>query len=448
MSDDTPHERTAGGEPSVRGDGGSRSDGGTPTSDGHHLGPGPFAVRRDRVVLWLVAALLLAALTYVTWRFVGTVVLGLFAYYVTRPVFARFERRLDSRTLAVVVALLTVALPVLVLVGWTIAVAVRSLAGVFDSDIGAQITDLAEPYVDVPAIAADLTTTIRTLLEDPSRLASLELGPGLSDAFGVIVGTVGELFAFAIHGFIVLIIVFYLLRDDYRIAAWARTTVAPSHGVVEQYLRAVDRDLKNVFFGNILNALLTGFLAVVTYVLLNLVAPEAVAIPEPVLVGLLVGAASLVPVIGIKLLTIPISVYLFGQALLTSVDTLWFPVLFVVISFVVVDYIPDQLLRPYVSGRSLHVGAVMLAYTVGPFLFGWYGIFLGPLILVVIFEFGRIVVPWLLADGDASDLPPLDREGQVDDADAAPSTTAEDAAVSGGDAEDSDPGPTEESPTD
>jgi hypothetical protein len=39
----------------------------------------------------------------------------------------------------------------------------------------------------------------------------------------------------------------------------------------------------------------------------------------------------------------------------------------------------------------------MVAYVFGPLLFGWYGIFLGPLILVAIVEFARIVVPWLLA---------------------------------------------------
>jgi hypothetical protein len=44
----------------------------------------------------------------------------------------------------------------------------------------------------------------------------------------------------------------------------------------------------------------------------------------------------------------------------------------------------------------------MLAYLFGPLLFGWYGIFLGPFLLVVVFEFGRIVVPWLVG---AEDLP-------------------------------------------
>jgi predicted PurR-regulated permease PerM len=96
-----------------------------------------------------------------------------------------------------------------------------------------------------------------------------------------------------------------------------------------------------------------------------------------------------------KLVWVPIALLLIVDSLVTDPSTVWFPLLFAAVSTVVIDYIPDQLLRPYVSGRSLHVGAIMLAYIVGPLLFGWYGLFLGPLVLVVIWEFARIVVPWL-----------------------------------------------------
>jgi hypothetical protein len=69
---------------------------------------------------------------------------------------------------------------------------------------------------------------------------------------------------------------------------------------------------------------------------------------------------------------------------------------FALVSFVVVDTIPDLVLRPYVSGRSLHVGSVMIAYTFGPLLFGWYGIFLMPMLLVLVFHFARLVLPELV----------------------------------------------------
>jgi len=62
-------------------------------------------------------------------------------------------------------------------------------------------------------------------------------------------------------------------------------------------------------------------------------------------------------------------------------------------------------LRPYVSGQNVHVGALMLAYTLGPLLFGWYGLFLMPVLLVLVIQFARIVLPDLLAADEPPTIP-------------------------------------------
>jgi predicted PurR-regulated permease PerM len=369
---------------------------------------GNVEFRRGRVALWIAALLVLLVLLYVSWRYVGTVVLGLFAYYVTRPVFHRILARTSSRTGAVVASLLLVALPVLVLVGWTVIVAVRALRDFGSDGAFAQLEQVLTPYLDIEAAVNEIETVARQVAANPGRVDQLNVGGITANVVDLLSASVSILFTALLHAFVALVIVFYLLRDGHRVATWARRTFVEEGGVFDAYLVAVDQDLKNIYFGNILNALFTGLLAATTYTLLNLVAPPGVGIPEAALVGLLVGAASLVPVIGIKLVWVPVSVFLFATSLLADPQTAWFPVLFAVVSIVVVDYIPDQLLRPYVSGRSLHVGAVMIAYTLGPLLFGWYGIFLGPLVLVVVFEFGRIVFPWLVDPERArSEVQPL-----------------------------------------
>jgi predicted PurR-regulated permease PerM len=141
---------------------------------------------------------------------------------------------------------------------------------------------------------------------------------------------------------------------------------------------------------------LTGSIAVLTYSVLNVHAPAGLRIPAAPLVGLLAGVASLVPIVGMKLVYVPVAVYLAGVGLLTDPTALWFVAAFALLSFVVVDTIPDLVLRPYVSGRSLHVGSLMIAYTFGPLLFGWYGIFLAPMLLVLIVHFARLVLPELV----------------------------------------------------
>jgi len=144
---------------------------------------------------------------------------------------------------------------------------------------------------------------------------------------------------------------------------------------------------------------LTGSIGVLAYSILNVYAPPGLSIPAAPLVGLLAGVASLIPIVGMKLVYIPVALYLSVVAVLTDPTGLWFVVVFAAISFVIVDTIPDLVLRPYVSGRSLHVGSLMIAYTFGPLLFGWYGIFLAPMLLVLVVNFARLVLPELL-DGD------------------------------------------------
>jgi predicted PurR-regulated permease PerM len=225
--------------------------------------------------------------------------------------------------------------------------------------------------------------------------------------------------------FISFSLAFYLLRDTNRLTGYG-ALLADDHGTLEAYGRAVDSSLSSIFFGTILNAFLTGVIAAIAYSLLNLMAPAGLAIPFPALLGVLAGAGSLIPVVGMKIVYVPLVAYLAARAVLDGTG-LQFVAIVAAVSLVVVDFIPDLVLRPYVSGRGLHTGTVMFAFVLGPILFGWYGLFLGPLILVLVAHFVRLVLPELL-DGDrpepaaveprpdAADRPPADGTSEAPEA--------------------------------
>ena len=344
-------------------------------------------------VLWAGFGLCLAAaLGYVVYAFVGTVVFGGFLYYATRPVFVRIRRRIGHPTVAAVVALLALTAPALLLVSYALLIVVTEA----EQLLGA---------VDVldPATVPGVDEATLELLSDPEALARLDWETYLSaDAVGSVLSGAGNALDTVtffgtglIHVFVVFALAFYLLRDGDRLRRWlGRFT--DDRGVLLAYAERVDRDYQNVFFGNILNAALTGTIGVIAYTGLNLFAPDGAAIPAAALVGLLAGVASLVPVVGMKLVYVPVVAGMAGRAAFAGTPgTLWFVAGFAVVSFVIVDTVPDLVLRPYVSGRSLHVGAVMLAYTLGPLLFGWYGIFLLPMFLVLLVRFVQIVLPEL-----------------------------------------------------
>ena len=346
---------------------------------------------RSRFAWWILGFVLGGALLFVLYSFVGTFVFGLFIYYATRPIYRRIRTRIRPASLAAAIALFVLALPALALIAYTGAVGVSELIRLTNEGL----FDLSR-YPFTADQLATLTDFEEILMLDPTAVTVERLRQGASS-----LGSAGGALAFVgiglIHLFAMIALAFYLLRDDRKLSRWFRGRIADDRGVMEAFLAGVDRDFNNIFFGNILNAVLTGTIAVVAYSLLNLVAPPRVAIPAAGLVGLFAGVASLIPVVGMKLVYIPVTAYLGATSYLAAPDALWFTAAFFAVSLVVVDTIPDLVLRPYVSGRHLHVGAVMIAYTLGPLLFGWYGLFLGPIILVLIVNFARHVLPVLIA---------------------------------------------------
>jgi predicted PurR-regulated permease PerM len=345
---------------------------------------------RSQLSWWVAGFALMGALLFVVHSFIGTFVFGLFIYYATRPIYRRIKQRVRPPSLAAAVALFVLALPALTLVAYTGAIAVSELIRLTNEGL----FDLSQ-YPITSEQLTRLTDFERLLALDPAMLTVAQFQRVIAS-----MSSASNVLAFVgiglVHLFAMIAVAFYLLRDDQKLSMWTRTQVADDRGVLEAFLDGVDRDFTNIFFGNILNAVLTGTIGVIAYSVLNLFAPQGTGIPAAALVGLIAGVASLVPVVGMKLVYVPVAVYMGADAYLSDPTTLWFTGVFAGVSFVIVDAIPDLVLRPYVSGRNLHVGAVMIAYTLGPLLFGWYGIFLGPIILVLLVNFARHVLPVLI----------------------------------------------------
>ena len=381
---------------------------------------------------WIGFGVVLAgAVLFVFHSFVGTFVFGLFIYYATRRLYRRVRRRVGPPSVAAALSLVLLALPALILLYYTLAIALQELSKVAirleDAETQTQLgpfLDVIRPYVELSSIITDPAT----LLTNADGIEAL------TGTLQAAVGYVGVLGTGLLHLFVMMALAFYLLRDGAHLARWG-TNFTDKHGVLDHYFRQVDRSLDKVFYGNILNAIITGTVGAIAFSLLNLVAPAPIRIPYPALTGLLAGIASLIPIVGMKLVYVPLGVYLAG---LSAIDGQgwWFVALFVAVAFIVVDTIPDLVIRPYVSGGSLHVGALMFAYILGPLLFGWYGIFLGPMLLVLVVHFVRIVLPELLAGTPIEPYsvdPTHIVDGTVTPSDVGPSGAATSDALSGDD---------------
>lgn len=343
-------------------------------------------IDRSRAAWWAFGLVIAAAVVFFTVSFIGTVIFGLFLYYASRPLNRRLQRLLPSRTLAATCSLLVLTVPTLLLIGYTVSTVLTDLQQVLDQVDNSTLQGLVQPYL---AESSSLQRPGSLLAGVDANLAQNVL----STAMGYI-GFIGN---GLLHVFIMVVIAFYLLRDDHRLGRWIYSHFGGAEGNVTAYLAAVDRDLHNILFGNLLNILMTGVIGAVTFSLLDNLAPAGLGIPHPALLGFLTGVASLIPVIGMKAVILPLGGYLFTRAYVADAGGYWFAIVFLAVALVVVDFIPDLLLRPYVSAREVHTGLVMGSYLFGPLLFGWYGLFLGPVLLVISMNFIDQVLPDLMA---------------------------------------------------
>jgi predicted PurR-regulated permease PerM len=329
---------------------------------------------RAQVAWGVVGTLIVAAVVFVVASFVGAIVVGVFLYYAVRPV----ERRLERDRVGSVVSLLVVGLPILLVLSYGAMVGLRELQQ-FLGDAGlAQYRTVIEPYVGA------------TSLSEPGAIVQLVRG-NLSMAasyVGLVATWLGRIF-------VAFTVAYYLLREDGRVAAWYRDTFESAPSAIS-VAEAVDDELTTIYTGNLITIGVTALIAAAVFYAMSWVFPRTALVQYPILFGLLLGVFTLVPAVGMKLIYVPYTLVLGYRAWIGSLPT-WAPVVFFLVTLLVIDSFPDIFIRSYLSKGGINMGLIMLTYILSSIAFGWYGIFLGPIILVLALEFAKQVLPKLVA---------------------------------------------------
>ncbi|WP_144799414.1 AI-2E family transporter [Halorubrum depositum] len=351
-----------------------------------------------RFVIALFGLAVALIVGFIGYRFVAPLTVAVFLYYSTRRLFHRLERfRLPARVRAAL-SLSLIGVPLIGLIGYTVLLVliearrfieqypVAEAVGAENSWVG-DLAELSNPTLD-GVVAAYRSGQLDPLIEFVSEQAPL------------LASTLGGL---ALNLLIVVVVTYYLLLDGSKFHEWLLTF--DDDAVVREYLETADAELEAVLYGNLLNVIAISIIAVVTYTAYNVVAPAPVEVPYPALAGALTGIASLIPVIGMKIVYVPLAAVTAVPTVLGGGDLalLAYVAGFLVVAAVVVDTIPDVVLRPYFSGKTTHVGLLMLAYIFGPVVFGFHGLFLAPIVLVLALTFADTALIRLLGgDPDAT----------------------------------------------
>ena len=369
---------------------------------------------------------------FVAYSFVGMAVLGVFGYYATRPIYRRLERRVDSDGIAAGVTVLLIVIPLLVLLlyaGFNVVQQVQQA-------IGAGGSGAAGSVVDLSMLPSDQADTVRTFLRNPRQAVSQP-----QQVAGTVLGLGAQAFSAVTGGLLLvglaLTISFFLLKNDDRLGGGLEALFGGRDTVAYTYAAAVDEDLESVFFGNLLFVLTMAVIAVIAYEATNLLAPAGLHIPMVLVLGVLTGAASLIPIVVGKVIYLPVVAYLGFQALQAgSNGAIAFVVGTLVVYFLVLDILPQTFIQPYITGQQLDMLVLMFAYILGPILWGWYGFFLLPIVFIAILELVRIVLPELVRGERLTPTATLGEGVGADPRSARDDVAADDAADTDGEADD------------
>jgi predicted PurR-regulated permease PerM len=353
---------------------------------------------RGQLWWWLLGLALLAVLALVLNRYLPWLIFGIFIYYVARPITRRIEGYVPSKTLAAVLTLFLIVVPIVVIIGAILLVALGQLVSAVSAlPVERILVRLPVQVADLPNTPADVYDTTVLLIQDPSVQAAL----------GSVGGIIGATGATLFNAFISLLIGFFLLVSDRSIADWFAANVFADDAMALDYLSTTDRGLSSVYFGYTMTIFAVIMFTSIIYTLFNVIAPAGLTIPSIVLFAVVTGLFTLVPLVGRSVVYLAIAATLAVQAAMANPRLLWFPLVFLAVMTIAFDTIVRTYIRPYLSGRLLNTGLVMFAYLFGPPLFGWSGIFLGPFLMVFLVTYIQMILPALMgADGENRDVGP------------------------------------------
>jgi predicted PurR-regulated permease PerM len=346
-----------------------------------------------RAVIGLAILALLLIVAYAVVAFIAPVVFAVFLYYAVRPIFSFLDRFGLPRSLRAVLSLVLFGVPFLVLLTYTVAVIAAELESFLQSR---GLLESARVRIVEELNVAELDTAeLETLLFETESLPSVDV---LLDVTVTATSAVGSTF---FQGVIIVAAVYYMLVDGPPFVDWFLDTF-DDDGVLRRYVVEVDSELSETMFGNIATIFVTGIMAILTFYGFNLLVPSTIEVPYPALVGSLVGVATLIPVVGIKLVYVPIVFGLGARAWVAGTPDLLLPVgVLLVVSAVFLDFIPDIFARAQFSGDRTHNGLLILTYLMGPALFGFYGLFLAPIVLIATAEAIQILLPYVVSGTSA-----------------------------------------------
>lgn len=205
--------------------------------------------------------------------------------------------------------------------------------------------------------------------KEPKELVNeLHLWSRTGWAVGAAAGLLGSIWDVALMLALMLVALFFLLRDGHDLVAWIDRTAPLPEGRLGAILSELRRVSKSVIGAHLATGVIQAAVATLGYAVSG--------VPSPIFFGVLTLAASFIPSVGTAIIGVPLCglVWMMGH-------TGW--AIFLLAWTTLVTGLVDNLVRPLlVHGRTdLHGALVFFSLVGGILAFGPMGVVVGPLAL-------------------------------------------------------------------
>lgn len=328
-------------------------------------------ILRDTPFVVLLVAVT-AAFGWILWPFYGAIFWAAVLAILFAPVNRRIERRLRERpSLAALATLAIILLMVILPSALVTATLLQEAYGVYARF---QSGDLSfNRYLNQ---VLDILPAWVTGLLDTFGLTSLgavqeKFSQGMAKGIQVVAGqalNVGQnTLDFVVSFFIMLYLLFFLLRDGAGLARRVRKAIPLSEALQRHLFGKFANVVRATIKGTIVVALVQGALGGLIFWILG--------IHAPVLWGVMMAFLSLLPAVGTALVWAPVAIYL----LVTG--SIWQGVVLIAYGVLVIGLV-DNVLRPVLVGKDTRMPdyVVLIATLGGMAIFGLNGFVIGPVI--------------------------------------------------------------------
>lgn len=323
--------------------------------------------------------LVLATMVYLTWLlfrdFIIYIVAGVFVAVLALPIDRMWERMLPNRSAAVMtmITVLVLLTAPLVALGFGMY---RDAAAMAEALGNGALDDMADRAAEQDWVQAFLERAYpeNTPAQNNHTLHALvdRIENATQDALRALGARLLEAVPHFLVGMtVILFVVYYLLTDGHTLYGYLRRAAPLPARQMDFLSSEARRGLTGVFRGQLLLSVLQGLFGGVGFWIAGL--------PSPVLWGAVMALFALLPVLGTPMIWAPAAVYL----LITG--HVWQGVFLLVYGLVAIIIVLDTFIRPKLLGSStdMHPFFVLVGVLGGAAVFGFIGLFLGPLLIGV-----------------------------------------------------------------